>query len=76
MELKQEMADVEAAIDQLKAQQPAPAPPAAQAPPTAGAEKVTMRHPQNQDTQVVDAVPSQLIPLMLQGYRQVKEAVK
>jgi hypothetical protein len=72
VELKQEMADVEAAIDQLKAQQPAAAPPA----PAAGAEKVTMRHPQTQDTQVVDAAPNQIIPLMLQGYRQVKQAVK
>ena len=65
-DLKQEMADVAAAIDKLEKQAAAPA-----APPATG--KVRLRHPNTGDVQDVDAVPEAMIPLMGRGYQQVKE---
>ena len=64
-DLRQEMADVENAIDELK-HQPAPV--------QAGAEKVTLRHPHTGDVKVVDAVPEEMVPLMNRGYVQSPEA--
>jgi len=60
-DIKQEMADVARAIEQLQAQ-PAPVP--------AGAQKVTLRHPHTGDTKVVDAVTEQIVPLLVRGYVQ------
>jgi len=65
-DLKQEMADVAAAIDKMEKQAAAPT-----APPASG--KVRLRHPNTGDVQVVDAVPEAMIPLMGRGYQQVKE---
>ena len=65
-DLKQEMADVAAAIDKLEEQAAAPAPS-----PAPG--KVRLRHPNTGDVQDVDAVPEAMIPLMGRGYQQVKE---
>jgi hypothetical protein len=65
-DLKQEMADVAAAIEKLEAQTAAPAAPLAPG-------KVRLRHPQTGDTKDVDAVPEALIPVMCLGYQQVKE---
>ncbi|HZT29247.1 MAG TPA: hypothetical protein VFA33_05155 [Bryobacteraceae bacterium] len=65
-DLKQEMADVAAAIEKLEAQAAAPA-----APPAPG--KVRLRHPHTGDIKEVDAVPEKLIPIMGLGYQQVKE---
>ena len=65
-DLKQEMADVAAAIDKMEKQAAAPT-----APPAPG--KVRLRHPNTGDTKEVDAVPSVMIPLMGIGYQQVKE---
>ena len=33
---------------------------------------VTLRHPHTGDTKTVDGIPEELVPLMLQGYQQVK----
>jgi len=65
-DLKQEVADVAAAIDRIEKQAAAPA-----APPAPG--KVRLRHPNTGDVQDVDAVPEAMIPLMGRGYQQVKE---
>ncbi len=65
-DLKQEMADVAAAIDKLEVQPAAPA--AAPAP-----GKTRLRHPHTGDIKTVDAVPEAMIPLMGLGYQQVKE---
>jgi hypothetical protein len=65
-DLKQEMADVAAAIEKLE---PQAAPPAAA--PAPG--KVRLRHPNTGDIKTVDAVPEAMIPLMGLGYQQVKE---
>lgn len=65
-DLKQEMADVAAAIDRMEKQAAAPAPSAAPG-------KVRLRHPNTGDVQDVDAVPDAMIPLMGRGYQQVKE---
>ncbi len=65
-DLKQELADVAAAIE--KTEHPASAP---VAPPAPG--KVRLRHPNTGDVQDVDAVPEAMIPLMGRGYQQVKE---
>ena len=65
-DLKQELADVAAAIEKLEAQPSAPA-----APPAIG--KVRLRHPLTGDTKDVDATPAAMVPLMGLGYQQVKE---
>jgi hypothetical protein len=65
-DLKQELADVAAAIDKME--HPASVP---VAPPALG--KVRLRHPNTGDVQDVDAVPEAMIPLMGRGYQQVKE---
>jgi hypothetical protein len=65
-DLKQEMADVAAAIEKLETRAAAPV-----APPAPG--KVRLRHPNTGDVQEVDAVPEAMIPLMGRGYQQVKE---
>ncbi len=65
-DLKQEMADVAAAIDKMEKQAAAPT-----ASPAPG--KVRLRHPNTGDLQEVDAVPEAMIPLMGRGYQQVKE---
>jgi len=65
-DLKQEMADVAAAIEKLETQTIAPT-----APPAPG--KVRLRHPHTGDTKDVDAVPEAMVPLMCTGYQQVKE---
>jgi len=65
-DLKQEMADVAAAIEKMEKQAAAPA-----APPAPG--KVRLRHPNTGDIKEVDAVPEAMIPLMGLGYQQVKE---
>jgi len=65
-DLKQEMADVAAAIENLETRAAAPA-----APPAPG--KVRLRHPNTGDVQEVDATPAAMIPLMGRGYQQVKE---
>ena len=65
-DLKQEVADVAAAIEKLEAQAVAPA-----APPAPG--KVRLRHPHTGDIKEVDAVPEAMIPFMGRGYQQVKE---
>ena len=65
-DLKQEMADVVAAIEKEEKQAAAPA-----TPPAPG--KVRLRHPNTGDVQDVDAVPEAMIPLMGRGYQQVKE---
>ena len=53
-DLKQELADVQAAIEKM--------------PPAPG--KVRMRHPLTGDTQDVDANPAALVPWMTKGYSQ------
>jgi hypothetical protein len=65
-DLKQELADVAAAIEKMEAQPGAPA-----APPAAG--KVRLRHPLTGDTKDVDAMPAAMVPLMGLGYEQVEE---
>lgn len=65
-DLKQEMADVAAAIENLETRAAAPA-----VPPAPG--KVRLRHPNTGDVQEVDATPAAMIPLMGRGYQQVKE---
>lgn len=65
-DLKQEMADVAAAIDKLEKQAAAPAT-------SRATGKVRLRHPNTGDVQDVDAVPEAMIPLMGRGYQQVKE---
>ena len=64
-DLKQEMADVEAAIKKMEQQPAVPT-----TPPPLG--KVRLRHPNTGDIKEVDAVPDALIPLMGLGYQQVK----
>jgi len=54
-DLKQELADVTAAIDKMEAQPAAPA-----APPAVG--KVRLRHPLTGDTKDVDATPAEMVP--------------
>jgi hypothetical protein len=68
-DLKQELADIQAAIDKVDAQGVAPAPP-----PVPG--KVRLRHPLTGDIKDVDPTPAALIPLMGLGYQQVKEEAK
>jgi hypothetical protein len=70
-DLKQEMADVAAAIDKLETQPAAPPAPAPAGPPAPG--KVRLRHPNTGDIKTVDSVPEAMIPLMGLGYQQVKE---
>jgi len=65
-DLKQELADVAAAIDKMEHPAPAPA-----APPAPG--KVRLRHPNTGDIKLVDAVPEAMVPIMGLGYVQVKE---
>jgi hypothetical protein len=65
-DLKQEMADVAAAIEKMEKQAAAPAPPTAPG-------KVRLRHPNTGDIKEVDAVPEAMISLMGLGYQQVKE---
>ena len=65
-DLKQELADVQAAIEKVESQVAAPAVPPAQG-------KVRLRHPFTGDTKDVDATPAALVPLMGLGYQQVKE---
>jgi len=64
-DLKQELADIEAAVDKREA------PPNTLVPPPA-LGKVRMRHPHSGDVKDVDATPAALVPLMVQGYEQVK----
>ena len=66
-DLKQELADVEAAIQHIEAQMTAST---ATAP--AEPDKVRLRHPFTGDTRDVDATPAALVPLMGLGYEQVK----
>jgi len=65
-DLKQELADVAAAIEKMEAQPAAPAAPPA-------ISKVRLRHPLTGDTKDVDATPAAMVPLMGLGYQQVKE---
>ena len=65
-DLKQELADVAAAIDKMEAQPVVPAAPVA-------VGKVRLRHPLTGDTKDVDATPAAMVPLMGLGYQQVKE---
>jgi len=65
-DLKQELADVAAAIDKMEAQPAVPAAPVA-------VGKVRLRHPLTGDTKDVDATPAAMVPLMGLGYQQVKE---
>jgi hypothetical protein len=64
-DLRQELADVQAAIEKVEAQEsaaiPSPAP-----------GKVKLRHPHTGDIQEVDAVSAAMIPLMGLGYEQYK----
>jgi hypothetical protein len=69
-DLKQELADVAAAIEKMEAQPAAPAEQPSE-PPAAG--KVRLRHPLTGDTKDVDATPAAMVPLMGLGYSQVKE---
>ena len=64
-DLKQELADVAAAIEKVEAQAAAPVPPAAPG-------KVKLRHPHSGDIREVDAIPAAMIPLMGLGYEQYK----
>jgi hypothetical protein len=64
-DLKQELADVQATIEKVEAQESAAIPP-----PAPG--KVKLRHPHTGDIQEVDAVPAAMIPLMGLGYEQYK----
>ena len=64
-DLKQELADVQSAIERMESQVVAPA--SAPAPGT-----VRLRHPFTGDIQDVDATPAALIPWMGLGYEQVK----
>ena len=66
-DIKQELAGVQAATQQIEAQLPEPAP---TTPPAPG--KVRLRHPFTGDTKDVDAAPADLVPLMGLGYQQVK----
>ena len=68
-DLKQELADIQAAIEKVEAQPAVPAPP-----PVPG--KVRLRHPLTGDTKDVDATPAALVPWMGLGYQQVKEEAK
>ena len=63
-DLKQELADVQAAIEKVEAQESAAIPPAAPG-------KVKLRHPHTGDIQEVEATPEKLVPLMGLGYVQV-----
>ena len=66
-DLRQELADVQAAIGKIEAQvapQPAPAPMAP--------GRIRLRHPATGDVKEVDATPEVMIPLMGLGYEQVK----
>lgn len=65
-DLKQEMAEVAAAVEHMQAKAATPA-----APPAPG--KVRLRHPNTGDVKDVDATPAALIPIMGAGYVQVKE---
>ena len=65
MDLKQELADVQAAIERVEAQESVP-------PPATAPGRVKLRHPHTGDIQEVDAVPAAMIPLMGLGYEQVK----
>jgi hypothetical protein len=67
-DLKQELADVEAAIHHIEAQVETPAPAALPAP-----GKVRFRHPHSGDIKEVDATPEAMTPLMGLGYQQYKE---
>ncbi len=64
-DLRQEIADVEQAIERLENEG---GPPTAQA--TAG--KVKLRHPHTRDVREVDATQEALVPLMGLGYQQVR----
>jgi hypothetical protein len=64
-DLKQELADVAAAIEKVEAQATAPVPPAAPG-------KVKLRHPNTGDIRVVDATTEAVVPLMGLGYEQYK----
>jgi hypothetical protein len=64
-DLKQELADVAAAVEKVEAQAAAPVPPAAPG-------KVKLRHPNTGDIKEVDATPTAMIPLMGLGYQQYK----
>jgi hypothetical protein len=66
-DLKQELADVEAAIHHIEAQVETPAPATQPAP-----GKVRLRHPHTGDIKEVDATPEAMIPLMGLGYQQYK----
>ncbi len=68
-DLKQELADVAAAIEKMEAQSSAPVVPVSPPPPG----KVRFRHPLTGDTKDVDAIPAAMVPLMGLGYQQVKE---
>ena len=60
-DLKQELADVQAAIEKIQE----PAPPAV---PPADPGMVSLRHPHTGDVQTVEGVPAAMIPLMVRGY--------
>lgn len=64
-DLKQEFADVQAAIERAEAQTAAPV-----SPPAPG--KVRLHHPFTGDTKEVDATPAAMVPVMGLGYQQVK----
>jgi hypothetical protein len=64
-DLKQELADLTAAVEKAEEQAAVPANPVAPG-------KVRLRHPLTGDTKDVDATPAALIPLMGLGYQQVK----
>ncbi len=64
-DLKQELADAQAAIERAEAQATTPAPVTAPG-------KVRFRHPFTGETKEVDAVPAEMVPLMGLGYQQVK----
>ena len=65
-DLRQELADVQAAIERMDQRAPEPA-----TLPAPG--KVRLRHPNTGDIKEVDAVPEAMIPIMGLGYQQVKE---
>ena len=72
-DIKQELADAQAAVNKVAADvtamTSAPAPAASPA-----VARVRLRHPLTGDVQDVDATPAALIPLMGRGYQQVKGA--
>ena len=61
-DLKQELADVAAAIEKVETQANTPVAPG----------KVKLRHPNSGDIKEVDATPAAMIPLMGLGYQQYK----